>query len=387
VSNSMGLAAGAINRLGAPSPRESTPPPLGLLRCDQQVLLTPLCRCSCFSWGPVVPCGSFVLLERSAVTHDRFPPGESVHFMPVSRLVRVAIVGLGLALFAPLLTVPAASGVPHGLARVPMAEASWMILETSGIQCTFDVDVDSANGGCTANNVNVRVISSDARHSVGGELTVDLAVQNIGTLTLATSDGTTPDPVGVRLFVASGPFPTGGTGPVDIVNADGATSEGTLGKPYFQYAGALLGNNGILSPGETSGTKTWRLSVGPDVSEVGFSLGVAAEVPDFETTTPTSTPSPTLALTDTPTPLATSTNTPSPTSTDTSTSTPTAPPTLTFTPTSSSTPAQTTPPTSTPTQTLSPTATATSTSVANPTSTQEPTRTPKPTRPPKTRAG
>jgi hypothetical protein len=278
--------------------------------------------------------------------------------MLATRVARLASVGLVLALFVPLFSIPASSVAQYRLSGVPIAFASWMILETSGIQCTFDLDATGANGDCVSNNVNVRVVTSNAQYSVADGLSVDLAVQNVGTLTLATTDGTTPDSSGVRLFVASGPFPTGGSGEVEIVNADGA-SPLTLERLYFQYAGSLLGSDGMLSPDETSGTKTWRLSAGPDVSRVDFSLGVAAEVPSSETSTPTSTP----ASTETPTPSSTPTNTASPT------------------PTGSSTPTQTIPPTSTPTQTLLPTATATP--VRTPTSTPQPTRTQKPAKPPR----
>jgi hypothetical protein len=311
--------------------------------------------------------------------------------MPASRVFRLAIVGLSLTLFAPLLTVPALPGASQRLSDVPVAKADWMILETSGIQCTFKLNPTDAASGCRSNNVNVQVFTSAMQYSaVDGELSVDLAVQNVGTLTLATADGTTSDPAGARVFVASGPFqtdpfPTEGTGAVALANPDG--SDGPLGKPYYQYSGALLGSDGILSPGEISGTKSWRLSVGTDAREIQFSLGVAAEVPSSGTPTPTDTPSPTPTETGTPTPSPTATETPSPIPTDTPTSTPTVPATLTYTPTSSSTPTQTTPPTSTPTQTLPRLATATSTSVGTPTSTPQPTRTPKPTRPSRAQAG
>jgi hypothetical protein len=309
--------------------------------------------------------------------------GKCVPAMPASRIIRVAIVGLALALIAPSFNILAASGATHNLWSVPMANASWTILETSGIQCTFDVDSDPPTGDCVSNNGNVRVIKTAVSQSANGELEVDLVVENVGAFRLATADGVTPNSAGVRVFISSGPFPTAGSGDVAVLNADGSGSADTLGKPYFQYSGSLLGNDGILSPGETSGAKTWRLSVGPDVSQVDVSLGVAAEVPDSETSTPT--PAPTLMATDTPTPSATLTDTPSPTPTETPTSSPTASPTSTSTPTSSSTPTSTIPPTSTPTKTVIPSATATDTSATTPTRTPEATRTPKPTKPARSR--
>jgi len=293
--------------------------------------------------------------------------------VPVKVTSRLAIVGLVVVLLVPQLAAPATAGAHRGLVGVTTGATSQMILETSGIQCTFDLDAGAATGAtgtCSGNNVNVRVVTSAVEHD-GGVLSLGLAVQNVGELRLATRDGTTPDTAGVWLFVASGPFVIAGTGQAEILNADGVGDFTGADQPYFQYAGALLGTDGILTPGEASSTKVWRLSTAGDVAQVGFSLGVLAEVPPSETPTPTGTPSPD------PRPTLTATDTP------TLSNTPTSEPTATSTTAPSNTPA------STHTPTLTPTATSTvlPASTATNTPSTAPTRTPRPTKPPKPRAG
>ncbi|HEU4453545.1 MAG TPA: Ig-like domain-containing protein, partial [Longimicrobium sp.] len=109
--------------------------------------------------------------------------------------------------------------------------------------------------------------------------TFTLAIQNLIPQPMATDDGTTPDSAGVRIFFVQPPTATVGSGALSIANADGVDAFTAGGQAYYRYAGALLGGDGILSPNETSGDRTWIFDVEPTVEAFEFLLLVSAEVP------------------------------------------------------------------------------------------------------------
>ncbi|MFL5381006.1 MAG: Ig-like domain-containing protein [Longimicrobiaceae bacterium] len=114
--------------------------------------------------------------------------------------------------------------------------------------------------------------------SVPGTFSFDVTVQNLIPQAMGTTDGTTGDPAGVRVFFASGPTTTGGTGNVTVANHDGTGTFTNTNQKYFQYSGALNGADGILSTSETTGAKNWQMSVDPGVTHFSFTVYVAAEV-------------------------------------------------------------------------------------------------------------
>lgn len=120
----------------------------------------------------------------------------------------------------------------------------------------------------------VRLASSDTEYDPQTDaLSTTVTVQNLLVRAMGTSDGAVPDADGVRVFFHAGP-----TGGATVANAAGTGTFTAANQPYFQYSGAELGGDGILSPGETSAGKTWRFALN-GAGTFTFSVYVWAQVP------------------------------------------------------------------------------------------------------------
>jgi hypothetical protein len=62
------------------------------------------------------------------------------------------------------------------------------------------------------------------------------------------------------------------------VQSDGQATFTATNQHYFQYSGAELGADGILSSQETSAAQNWVLNVPASVTSFSFQLFVAADV-------------------------------------------------------------------------------------------------------------
>jgi alpha-tubulin suppressor-like RCC1 family protein len=122
----------------------------------------------------------------------------------------------------------------------------------------------------------VRLTSTNVA-TVGSTLSADVTVQNLTLLRMATSDGTTPDPNGVRVF-----FHTGPTNGVTVANEDGTDTFTASNQPFFQYSGAELGADQILEQGEVSSSQQWQFDLTGCGSPCTFSFTVlvSAITPD-----------------------------------------------------------------------------------------------------------
>src|SRR5690606_27768936 len=79
-----------------------------------------------------------------------------------------------------------------------------------------------------------------------------VSVQNLTLQPFGTEDGTTAEATGVRVFFVDEP-----SNGVEVLNHDGeAEFTGSGTQKYYEYSGADLGADGILSPGETSASKS-----------------------------------------------------------------------------------------------------------------------------------
>jgi hypothetical protein len=152
------------------------------------------------------------------------------------------------------------------------------------LECTADVRAGTfacapagAAGGARGNvllggqGVNVRLISGNIAVAAD-TFAFDLAVENLMRTPIGTTDGTTVDPGGVQVFVVDGVHTPGGTGTVVVANPDGVGVFTATNQPYFAY-------HEIITPGDTSGPKRWKLRFDPGVQTFSFSLLVSAPYP------------------------------------------------------------------------------------------------------------
>jgi len=106
-----------------------------------------------------------------------------------------------------------------------------------------------------------------------GVLSADVTVQNLTLKPLGTTDGVTPHADGVRVF-----FHTGPTNGVEVRNPSGNGSFTGSSQPYHEYAGGLLGGDGILTQGEVSGVRSWEFNLNSQTT-FSFSVLISAEAP------------------------------------------------------------------------------------------------------------
>jgi hypothetical protein len=111
----------------------------------------------------------------------------------------------------------------------------------------------------------------------GGVFAFDVTVQNKIVQSIGTTDGSTVDPTGIRVFFNSGPTVNSGTGVMDFDDGsggcycDGRFMFTASNQPFFKYS-ALLKKDSV------STAKTWRLRFDPGVLTFSFTLYVSAPV-------------------------------------------------------------------------------------------------------------
>lgn len=196
----------------------------------------------------------------------------------LSRLFRAAAASLAVLVCGCADRNPA--DAPPARAPEPVSGPS------SALRCT--VQVRSGTVSCTpaqagiapgaraailgGQGLNVRLASSGTRYDAGtGILRTDVTVENLTTQMLGTEDGYLPDSAGVRVFFASGPEVTEGSGSVTVENADGTGTFTASGQRFFRYPG-------ILAPGDTSAAREWRFAFPSTVTTFVFTVYVAARV-------------------------------------------------------------------------------------------------------------
>ncbi|HYW10955.1 MAG TPA: PPC domain-containing protein [Longimicrobium sp.] len=98
---------------------------------------------------------------------------------------------------------------------------------------------------------------------------LDVTVTNLIPQPLGTTNGTTADPAGVRVFFTM--EPTSPQGPVTVANPDGTATFTAASQPYYQYAGLLAQNS-------VSAVKRWKFATDPAVTNFSFTVLVSAAV-------------------------------------------------------------------------------------------------------------
>jgi hypothetical protein len=120
-------------------------------------------------------------------------------------------------------------------------------------------------------NTYVKVTTSNVAYNSGtGRFTFDVTVKNLLQQPIGTTDGISPDPTGVRVFFASGPTVTGGSGLIAPV-PDGFATFTAAAQAFYQYDGILVTN-------ATSGAKTWMFIIAPTVDTFEFILFISSPV-------------------------------------------------------------------------------------------------------------
>ena len=168
----------------------------------------------------------------------------------------------------------AASAAGRDVSRFPVGKAlpgdALAVLECNGdvragtVEChapgaASGVRADLIVGG---QNQNVKLTSANIAKVAPDTFQFTVTVQNLLKQAMAADSGTgAANANGVRVFFASGPNLTGGPGgsSIALVNHDGLGTFTATNQRYFQYSGADLGGDGILSPNETSAPKTWKM--------------------------------------------------------------------------------------------------------------------------------
>lgn len=155
----------------------------------------------------------------------------------------------------------------------------------AALQCTADVRAQSLRcapagsvpGGVSGNLIlggqgsYVRLASSGITYDGVSLFTVDVTVQNLLGQPIGTTDGTTVDPEGIKVFFFTGPSSPDGT--VEVANEDGSGMFLGSEQPFFSYVERLTTE-------QTSAPHEWRFTVPPSVASFTFQVYVDAPVPD-----------------------------------------------------------------------------------------------------------
>lgn len=115
----------------------------------------------------------------------------------------------------------------------------------------------------------VKLASSGTSYDGTSTLRTEVTVQNLMPQAIGTTDGVSPAPQGVRVFFASGPTVTAGTGTVSVQNPDGTAVFTAAEQPFFRY-------DQVLAPNQTSAPREWRFTLPSTVETFVFTLYVSA---------------------------------------------------------------------------------------------------------------
>jgi len=139
------------------------------------------------------------------------------------------------------------------------------------VRCTDGAGLPGGVRGLIVGGQNTYVQLGSSNIQVGANtLSVDVTVTNLIPQPLGTTNGTTEDPAGVRVFFVAEPASTG-TGTVSVANPDGVETFTAPDQPYYQYEGPL-------SQGSITDAKTWQFQFTPDVDNFTFKVLVSAAV-------------------------------------------------------------------------------------------------------------
>ncbi|HXQ30329.1 MAG TPA: NHL repeat-containing protein [Gemmatimonadales bacterium] len=120
----------------------------------------------------------------------------------------------------------------------------------------------------------VQLTSSGTAYDGSSVFTSIVTVRNLTTQSMNTTNGTTADTGGVKVFFNSGPSVTGGTGTVTVENPDGTGMFTGTAQPFFKYSSGV-----VLASGGTTAAKTWQFTVPNTVTSFVFTVYVTTQIP------------------------------------------------------------------------------------------------------------
>lgn len=182
-----------------------------------------------------------------------------------------------------------AAAAGRNVSRFPVGQAlpdaALAVLECTGDVRTARVECHKPGAPATGaradiivggQDVNLKLTSANVQLVAPDTFQFTVTVQNLLAQAMAADSGTgAASANGVRVFFNSGPTVTGGTGSIALANHDGIETFLSANQRYFQYDGADLGGDGILSPNETSSPRTWKMQYNGQVT-FSFLLYVSA---------------------------------------------------------------------------------------------------------------
>ncbi|HEX6369415.1 MAG TPA: Ig-like domain-containing protein [Longimicrobium sp.] len=189
---------------------------------------------------------------------------------------RPALAGLSLlaALAACHDREPLGPGPEPGL-PVNLALLQCDVVVASGrVSCSSTPNTGGAQGLIVGSQGTHVFLEATNHQFVAGDnvFSIDVTVQNLLAQALGTTDGTTLDSLGVRVFFYQEPMASDGSGrSVSVVNHTGTAFFTSAGQKYFQY-------DQILGENQTSDPATWEFAVDPLLTTFRFQVFVAAAV-------------------------------------------------------------------------------------------------------------
>jgi hypothetical protein len=162
------------------------------------------------------------------------------------------------------------TSLPAPPPRVTVAFDCSVTVATRAVRCVEAQRQTSARGNLILGGGYVQMSSRNVTSDGVSYFIFEAAVRNLIPQKIGTTDGTTVDPDGIRVFFAYGPTVTSGNGTM-TVDPDGYATFTAPNQAYYQY-------DEILADSVQSSFHTWTFLLSPTVAAFAFTVYVSAPV-------------------------------------------------------------------------------------------------------------